>query len=449
MSPATRILILGAAGRDFHNFNVLYRSSSAHYVAAFTAQQIPHIANRRYPAELAGPLYPDGILIHPEASLELLIRDERIDRCVLSYSDLSYADVMHLASRVNAAGADFELLSAWRTMIPSRLPVISVGATRTGAGKSQTSRAIASALRDAGLATAVLRHPMPYGELASQRVQRFATAADLDLHRVTIEEREEYEPYLELGQVVYAGVDYDEIVRQAEAESDVLVWDGGNNDTPFLVPDVHIVVADPHRPGHERAWYPGETNVRMADVVIINKVDTALAEAVEEVRQNVHAINPRARIVEAASPLVVDDPAVIRDRKVLAIEDGPTLTHGGMAYGAAVLAARAAGAVLVDPRPFAVGEIADTFTAWPHIGPLLPAMGYGPQQIADLQETVRRAAAAGVEAIAVGTPIDVARILDLPVPHTRVRYELSLRGGTSVQELIAPVLERARRQAGV
>lgn len=449
MSPATRVLILGAAGRDFHNFNVLFRHSAKHHVAAFTAQQIPHIAGRRYPAALAGPLYPDGIPIYPEASLEQLIRDERIDRCVLSYSDLAYAEVMHLASRVNAAGADFEILSAWRTMIPSRLPVVSVGATRTGAGKSQTSRAIAGVLRQAGLATAVLRHPMPYGDLAAQRVQRFATAADLDLHRVTIEEREEYEPYLEMGQVVYAGVDYDEIVRQAQAEADVLVWDGGNNDTPFLVPDVHIVVADPHRPGHELAYYPGETNVRMADVVIINKVDTARPEAVEEVRRNVQAINARARIVEAASPITVDDPSLLQGRKVLAIEDGPTLTHGGMTYGAAVLAARTAGADLVDPRPFAAGEIADTFSTWTHIGPLLPAMGYGPDQVADLQETVRRAVDAGVDSIAVGTPIDIARLLDLPVPYTRVRYELRLLGDVTVQELIAPVLERARRQAGV
>jgi predicted GTPase len=446
--PATRVLILGAAGRDFHNFNTVYRAAPDYRVVGFTAQQIPHISDRRYPAELAGPLYPDGIPIAPESELERIIREERIDRCVLSYSDLSYGDVMHLASRVTAAGADFEILSAWRTMIPSSLPVIAVCATRTGAGKSQTSRAIAMALREAGVRAAVLRHPMPYGDLAAQRVQRFASHADLDRHQVTIEEREEYEPYLELGQVVYAGVDYDAILREAQREADVIVWDGGNNDTPFLVPDLHIVVADPHRPGHEQAYYPGETNVRMADVVIINKVDTAWPEAVEEVRLNLRKLNPGARIIEADSPMAVEHPELLRGRQVLAIEDGPTLTHGGMAYGAAVLAARAAGAQLVDPRPFAAGEIADTFRSWPHIGPLLPAMGYGAAQIADLQETVRRAVAAGAEAVAVGTPIDIGRLLDLPVPCTRVRYELSLRDGVTVNDLIAPVLARLGAAAG-
>jgi predicted GTPase len=446
---ATRVLILGAAGRDFHNFNTVYRSEPRYRVVAFTAQQIPHIADRIYPAELAGPMYPDGIPIHPESELEALIRSKRVDRCVLSYSDLSYADVMHLASRVTASGADFEILSAWRTMIPARVPVISVGATRTGAGKSQTSRAIAMALREAGLQAVVLRHPMPYGDLLRQRVQRFAMPQDLDAQHVTIEEREEYEPYLELGHIVYAGVDYEDIVEQAQQEADVIVWDGGNNDTPFLVPDLHIVVADPLRPGHEAGYYPGETNVRMADVVIINKMDTAWPEAVDSVRSNLRRINPQARIVEADSPMIVEQPDLLRGKLVLAVEDGPTLTHGGMAYGAAVLAARAAGGQLVDPRPFAVGEIAETFAAYPHIGPLLPAMGYGPGQIADLQETVRRAVAAGVQSVAVGTPIDIARLIDLGVPYTRVRYELSLRGGVTVTELIAPVVERAGLQAGV
>jgi predicted GTPase len=444
-----RILILGAAGRDFHNFNTLFRSAPEYRVAAFTAQQIPHISDRRYPPELSGPLYPEGIPIFPEAQLEQVIRDERVDRCVLSYSDLSHGEVMHLASRVTAAGSDFEILSAWRTMIPATVPVVAVCATRTGAGKSQTSRAIARALRGAGLRVVVMRHPMPYGDLAAERVQRFATAADLDAHGVTIEEREEYEPYLELGQVVYAGVDYGEILRAAEQEADVIVWDGGNNDTPFLVPDLHIVVADPHRADHEMSYHPGETNIRMADLVIINKVDTAAPEAVARVRANVERMNPRARVVEAESPITVEQPELLRGRRVLAIEDGPTLTHGGMAYGAAVLATRAAGGELVDPRPFAAGEIEGTFAAYPHIGPLLPAMGYGPGQVADLEETVRRAVAAGVEAVAVGTPIDLGRLLKLSVPWTRVRYELRLRGGLGIEELIAPVLARSTMLAGV
>jgi predicted GTPase len=448
MTPA-RILILGAAGRDFHNFNTLYRADPDVRVVGFTAQQIPHIDDRMYPPELAGPLYPAGLPIHPESELEQLIRDERVDRCVLAYSDLSYGEVMHLASRANAAGADFELVSAVRTMIPAAVPVVAVCATRTGAGKSQTSRAIAVALQQAGVRCVVLRHPMPYGDLLKQRVQRFATAADLDQHQVTIEEREEYEPYIELGHVVYAGVDYAAILQQAQQEADVIIWDGGNNDTPFIAPDLHFVVADPHRPGHESAYYPGETNVRMADVVIINKVDTAPPEAVATVRSNVQRLNRRARIVEADSPMTTEHPELIAGKLVLAIEDGPTLTHGGMAYGAAVLASRAVDAQLIDPRPFAAGEIAETFAAWPHIGPLLPAMGYGAAQIADLQETVRRAAAAGVQAIAVGTPIDIARLIDMPVPYTRVRYELRLRNGVTVEELLAGIVSRVPTAIGI
>jgi predicted GTPase len=448
MSP-TRILILGAAGRDFHNFNTLYRTAPHCHVAGFTAAQIPNIAGRRYPPELAGPLYPDGIPIYPERDLERVIREERVDGCVLAYSDLSCAAVVQLASRCNAAGADFSMVSPWRTMIPARVPVISVGATRTGAGKSQTSRAIAAALRAAALRTVVLRHPMPYGDLRAQRVQRFACAADLDAHMVTIEEREEYEPYLEQGHVVYAGVDYDDIVRRAEQEADVIIWDGGNNDTPFLVPDLHIVLADPHRAGDEAGYYPGEVNVRLADIVIINKVDTAVPAAVLAVRRNVQRLNAAARIVEADSPITVEQPDVLRGRRVLAIDDGPTLTHGGMPWGAAFLAARAAGAELVDPRPFAAGALADTYAAWPHIGAVLPAMGYGAAQVADLEETIRRAAGAGAEAVAVGTPIDLARLVTLPLPHTRVRYALRLRDGVTVEELIAPVLARALYQAAV
>jgi predicted GTPase len=439
LSPA-RILILGAAGRDFHDFNVCYRASPEHRVVAFTAQQIPHIANRRYPASLAGPLYPNGIPIYPENELERLIADEEIDRCVLAYSDLSHEEVMHLASRTVAAGADFELLGARRTMLRAHLPVVAVCATRTGAGKSQTSRAVAAALQRAGVRVAVLRHPMPYGDLAAQRVQRFASTEDLALHRVTIEEREEYEPYIEQGQVVFAGVDYAEILEAAEREADVLLWDGGNNDTPFIRPDLHIVVADPHRPGHELQYHPGETNVRMADVVIINKVDTAPREAVDRVRSNVRRVNGSARIIEAESPLTADREDLLRGR-VLAIDDGPTLTHGGMAWGAAALAVRAAGGELMDPRPFALGEIASALRAYPHIRAVLPALGYGANQVADLQETVRRAAAGGAQAVIIGTPIDLARLIDIPVPSTRVRYELRLRG-VSMAELVAPLVER-------
>lgn len=438
-ADATRVLILGAAGRDFHNFNTVYRDNPRYNVVGFTAQQIPHIAQRRYPALLAGSLYPDGLPIHEEAELERLMREQGVQQCVLSYSDLAHVEVMHLASRANAAGADFVLLSATQTMLASSRPVVAVCATRTGAGKSQTSRAIADELKRSGLRVVVLRHPMPYGDLAAQRVQRFATAADLERHRVTMEEREEYEPYIDRGMVVYAGVDYEAILRQAEQEADVLVWDGGNNDTPFLVPDLHIVVADPHRAGDELGFHPGETNLRMADVVIINKVDTAPPGSVERVRRNVQLANAGARILEAASPVAVDEPGVLAGRKVLAIDDGPTITHGGMAFGAAVIATEACGGEPVDPREYAVGEIADTFAKYPHIGAVLPAMGYGEAQVADLQETVRRAAAAGVQAVAVGTPVALERLIDMPVPATRVRYDLQLRGAT-VADLIAPVL---------
>ncbi|HEX7240626.1 MAG TPA: hypothetical protein VF263_10185, partial [Longimicrobiaceae bacterium] len=365
----TRTLILGAAGRDFHDFNVLYRGDPRHEVVAFTAQQIPHISGRRYPAELAGSLYPEGIPVHPEERLEELIRELDVDVCVMAYSDVSHLEVMHLASRASAAGADFTLIGARRTMLPSRLPVVAVCASRTGAGKSQVSRAVVRILRDAGRRVAVLRHPMPYGDLVAQRVQRFASAEDLERHRVTIEEREEYEPHLAAGSVVYAGVDYEAILREAETGADVLVWDGGNNDTPFLVPDLYLVVVDPHRPGHELGYHPGETNVRMADAVIINKEDTADPEAVERVRANVRSLNPRAVILDADSPVSADDPAVLHGRRVLVVEDGPTVTHGGMRYGAGTIAARGAGAAeLVDPRPFAVGEVAETFARYPEIG---------------------------------------------------------------------------------
>ncbi|MEJ2679018.1 MAG: cyclic 2,3-diphosphoglycerate synthase, partial [Gemmatimonadota bacterium] len=428
MSERIRVLILGAAGRDFHNFNVVYRDDPRFEVVGFTAQQIPHIDDRTYPAVLAGDLYPDGIPIHPEQELETLIADLRVDRCMMAYSDVSYEYVMHLASRVNVAGADFELTNAPGTMIASTKPVVAVCAGRTGSGKSQTSRAVAHMLRESGKRVAVIRHPMPYGDLAAQAVQRFETEADLVRHKVTIEEREEYEPHMAAGSVVFAGVDYGAILREAEKEADVILWDGGNNDVSFYKPDVYITVVDPHRPGHEVTYYPGENNVRLADAVIINKIGTAPFDDVLQVRQNVLGVNPDALILEAASPLFVADPDVLRGRRVLAIEDGPTLTHGGMRYGAATLAVQKLGGTVVDPRPFAVGEIQQTFERYPDIGPLLPAMGYGETQVKDLQSTIRKAAEGGIEAVAIGTPIDLARLVDIPVPFTRVRYELQVLG---------------------
>jgi predicted GTPase len=435
-----RILILGAAGRDFHTFNTLYRDDPAIEVVAFTAQQIPHIDDRRYPPELAGPLYPEGIPIEPEERLEELVAEHGVGRCILAYSDLSYQTVMSLGARVNVAGAAFEIPAPVATMLESTRPVVAVCASRTGAGKSPTSRAVAAALGAAGLRVGIVRHPMPYGDLVRQRVQRFADAHDLEKHQVTIEEREEYEPHIARGAVVWAGVDYEAILREAEADADVILWDGGNNDTSFFRPDLQIVIVDPHRAGHELSYYPGEHNVRLADVVIVNKVDTADPAAVEQVEVNVRGVNPGARILRAACPPTPVDPAVLRGRRVLAVEDGPTTTHGGMRYGAASLAAEALGATLVDPRPFAAGEIAETFEAYPDVGPLLPAMGYGRQQVEDLQETIRRAPAAGVEAVAIGTPIDLSRLLDIPLPWTRVGYEVELAGGASWEEVLRPVL---------
>lgn len=440
-----RVLILGAAGRDFHNFNVAFRDDPGVEVVGFTAEQIPHISGRSYPRELAGPDYPDGIPVHRESRLEELIDELAVDRCVMSYSDVSHEHVMHLASRVNAAGADFDLLGTRRTMLESRRPVVAVCAVRTGVGKSQTSRSVVRVLREADLQVAVIRHPMPYGDLAAQRLQRFESYEDLERHDVTIEEREEYEPHLARGSVVYSGIDYEAILREAEEEADVLVWDGGNNDTPFYRPDLHITLLDPHRPGHETRYHPGETNLRMADVLLINKVDSAGLEAILEVRENAARVNPDAAVLEAASPLTVGDPSVLRDRRVLAVEDGPTLTHGGMRFGAATLAARRAGArEIVDPRPFAVGEIRDTFEAYPDVGPVLPAMGYGEAQVRDLQATLEAAAEGGVDGVAVGTPIDLARLIDIPVPSTRVGYELQVIGRPDLRDVVEPILEMAR-----
>ena len=440
-----RILILGAAGRDFHLFNTLYRDDDGVEVVAFTAQQIPHIDDRRYPPELAGDLYPDGIPIHPEDELEDLILEHEIESVVLAYSDLAYDEVGHLMARATAMGADFIVPDAWSTMIESRLPVVAITAARTGVGKSQTSRAVARALRSEGLRVGIIRHPMPYGDLNKQRVQRFASEEDLVAHEVTIEEREEYEPHIAAGTVVYAGVDYGEILTAAEDESDVIIWDGGNNDTPFYVPDVWLTLVDPHRPGHERRFYPGETNVRLADVVVVNKIDTAVAEDVEQVLANVAELNTDAVVLHAASPITPDDAAVLAGKKVIAVEDGPTCTHGGMAYGAGLLGAEAAGAgEIVDPRPFLVGELRETFEKYPDLGPILPAMGYGETQIRDLEATLRKAAEHGVEAVAIGTPIDLGHLVDLPIPHTRCRYELAVQGTPTLEDVLSPVVAMAR-----
>jgi predicted GTPase len=438
----TRTLILGAAGRDFHNFNVVYRNDPDTEVVGFTAEQIPGIDERLYPAELAGEHYPEGIRIYPESQLEALIRELEVERCIMAYSDVSYGYVMGLAARVNAAGAEFAMMGTKQTMVKSSKPVVAVCASRTGAGKSQTSRAVVRILRKAGKKVAVIRHPMPYGDLAAQRVQRFETAEDLVKHRVTIEEREEYEPHLAAGSVVFAGVDYEAILREAEKEADVILWDGGNNDFAFYEPDVYITLVDPHRAGHELSYYPGEINVRVADAVLVNKIGTADIDDVFEVEANARRVNPDAVIVEAASPLFIDDPSVLRGKKVLCVEDGPTLTHGGMQYGAAVIGARKSGAAeIVDPREFAVGEIATTFERYPDIGALLPAMGYGEQQVKDLEATLKKAADAGVEAIAIGTPIDLARLVKLPLPATRVRYELQVLGTPTLEDVLAPVLK--------
>lgn len=430
-----RVIIMGAAGRDFHNFNVYFRNNANYEVVAFTATQIPNIEGRRYPPSLAGKLYPKGIEIHPEKDLPELIRKHKVEQVVLAYSDLSHVDVMHKASIVNAAGADFRLMGPNQTALKAKVPVIAVCAVRTGSGKSQTTRAIASILRAKGRRVVAVRHPMPYGDLEKQAVQRFATYADLDKYECTIEEREEYEPHIDKGIVVYAGVDYGKILKQAEKEADVILWDGGNNDTPFYVPDLHITIADPHRAEHARLYYPGETNVRLADVIIINKVDTADPKNVELVRDIVRQLNPRARIITAASPLTVEDPRVIKGKRVLVIEDGPTVTHGEMRYGAGFIAAKNAGAKeIIDPRPFAVNSIKQTFEKYSHLERVLPAMGYGNQQVKDLEETIN---AADCDVVVSGTPIDLNRVLKANKPVVRVRYELKVLDSPSLEELVA------------
>jgi predicted GTPase len=434
----TRVLIMGAAGRDFHNFNVYFRDNPVYDVVAFTATQIPNIEGRTYPPELAGKLYPAGIPIFPESELNALIRKHNFDQVIFAYSDVPHEVVMHKASQVLAMGPDFRLMGARDTMLKSAVPVVSVCAVRTGSGKSQTTRRVSDILRQAGKRLVVVRHPMPYGNLVKQACQRFATYEDLDKHECTIEEREEYEPHLDRGTIVYAGVDYEQILRQAEKEADVVLWDGGNNDLPFYKPDLHIVVADPHRAGHELRYHPGEANLRMADVVVINKVDTSQPEKMELVRNNIMNVNPNATIIDAASPIFLDDPQAIRGARVLVVEDGPTLTHGEMTYGAGIVAARRYGAAeIVDPRPFAVGSIAATFQKYPNTGALLPAMGYGADQIHDLQETIN---ATPCDLVLIATPIDLRRVVKINRPTQRVRYELQEIGRPTLQDVLGKVI---------
>lgn len=431
-----RILIAGAAGRDFHDFNTFFRNNKDFRVVGFTATQIPNIDGRRYPASLSGELYPEGIPIYAEDKLETLIQEKNIDDVVFSYSDVPHEYVMHLASRVLAAGAGFRFLSPRQTMLKSSKPIVSVGAVRTGCGKSQTSRRILEILQnDLGYERVVaIRHPMPYGDLAKQAVQRFATYEDMDRHECTIEEREEYEPYVERGAVIYAGVDYEAILRQAEQEADIIIWDGGNNDVPFYLSDFHIVVTDPHRPGHELRYHPGEANLRLAAAVVINKVDTADHENIVTVQQNIRAANPHAVIVKAASPIFVDDPGAIRGKKVLVVEDGPTLTHGEMAYGAGVVAASYFdAAAIIDPRPYAVRSIAATYKKYPTTGAVLPAMGYGGDQMADLEETIN---ATPADMVIIATPIDLGKIINIKIPSQRVRYELQEIGQPTLTDLL-------------
>ena len=430
-----RILIMGAAGRDFHNFNVYFRDNPDYKVVAFTATQIPNIEGRVYPAELAGASYPEGVPIYPESELANLIRDMKVDQVVFAYSDVSHEYIMHKASQVLVAGADFRLLGARATMLKSTKLVVAVCAVRTGCGKSQTTRRVCDVLREMGKKVVAVRHPMPYGNLVKQTCQRFATYEDMDRHECTIEEREEYEPHIDRGVIVYAGVDYERILREAEKEADIIVWDGGNNDLPFYVPDLYIVVADPHRPGHEMRYHPGEANLRAADVVVINKVDTADNDGIVTVQKNVMAVNPEATIIQAASPIFVEDPSAIRGKKVLVVEDGPTLTHGEMAYGAGVVAARRFGAVeIVDPRPYAVGSIVTTYEKYPTTGSVLPAMGYGQEQMAELEQTIQDTPC---DLVVIATPIDLRRVVKVEKPSQRVRYELQEIGQPNLADVLA------------
>jgi predicted GTPase len=437
------VLIIGAAGRDFHNFNTYYRDNEDYNVVAFTAAQIPDIHDRKYPAELAGKLYPEGIRIYAEEDLPKLIKDLDVDDCVFSYSDVPYQHVMAVSAIVNAAGANFVLLGPEDTMIKSSKPVVSVGAVRTGCGKSQTSRRIIELLMDKGLKVVAIRHPMPYGDIAAQKVQRFAELADLKKHKCTIEEMEEYEPHIVRGNVIYAGVDYEAIVREAEKDPDgcdVILWDGGNNDFPFYNSDLHVTVVDPHRPGHELNYYPGEVTLRLADVAVINKIDSAAPEGIQAVRENITKVSPEAAVVDAASTIKVDNPSVIKGKKVLVVEDGPTLTHGEMKIGAGYVAAQKFGAAqIVDPRPYTVGRLSETFEIYPDIGTILPAMGYGEQQLKDLETTINNT---DCEAVVIGTPIDLSRIINIKKPTSRVFYDLQEIGKPDLEDIVQDFVDK-------
>ncbi|MCK4308930.1 MAG: GTPase [Candidatus Atribacteria bacterium] len=433
---------MGAAGRDFHNFNAYFRNNKNYEVVAFTATQIPDIAGRKYPTELSGSLYPQGIPIYPEEKLPDLIRKKQIDQVILAYSDLPHQYVMDKASIILANGADFRLMGPKSTMLKSKLPVVSICAVRTGCGKSQTTRKVTDILKKKGYKIAVIRHPMPYGDLREQVWQRYESYEDLDRYNCTIEEREEYEPHLDRGNILYAGVDYQEILRRAEEDVDIIVWDGGNNDIPFYKPDLHIVVTDPHRAGHEMTYYPGETNLRMADVVVMNKIDTADLDKVNLLRENIHQLAPDAILIEAASPLTVDNSELIRGKKVLVVEDGPTLTHGEMKYGAGVVAAQKFGAKeIIDPRPYAVGTISQTYQKYPEIGTLLPAMGYGKKQIQELEETINTA---DCDLVIIGTPIDLTRIIKINKKSIRVKYELQEIGRPDLKEVLSQKIKNRR-----
>ena len=436
LMAAANVIILGAAGRDFHNFNTFFRNNPVYNVVAFTATQIPDIDGRKYPAVLAGELYPEGIPIVEECEMTALIKKHHADFVVFSYSDVTYDHVMHLSAEAQAAGASFWIMGPKHTEVKSTKPVVSICAIRTGCGKSQTTRRVAEVLQKAGKKVVAIRHPMPYSDLAAQKVQRFATYADLDYHKCTIEEREEYEPHIDTGVIVYAGVDYEAILRQAEKEADVILWDGGNNDLPFYTPDLHIVVVDPHRPGHELKYYPGEANLRMADVALINKIDTADAAGIETVKANIAKLAPNAKVIMGESPLTVDNAELIQGKKVLVVEDGPTLTHGEMKYGAGTVAADQNGAAeKIDPRPYTVGTITRTFEKYPHIGVLLPAMGYSDQQIKDLETTINNTPC---DVVVSGTPIDITRLVKSDKPIVRVRYELKEVGELTLDDVLAP-----------
>ncbi len=442
MPSKKRVLIMGAAGRDFHNFNTVYRNDPTVEVVAFTATQIPNIDGRKYPAELAGKdLYPNGIPIHPESELVELIKKLNVDEVVFAYSDVNHEYLMHKASTVLAAGANFMLLGGKQTMIKSTKPVVAICAVRTGAGKSQTTRAVVKALKAKGLKVVSIRHPMPYGDLVKQKVQRFASIEDLKFHECTIEEMEEYEPHIAMNSIIYAGVDYEAILREAEKEADVIIWDGGNNDMSFYAPDLLITVADPHRPGHEVSYHPGETNTRSADVVVINKIDTADGENIEMVRASVAEVNPNAIVIDGASPISVENHEIIRGKRVLVVEDGPTLTHGEMTYGAGIVAAQKFGAAeLVDPRPYLVGTLIQTFEKYPGIGTLLPAMGYGGQQMEDLKQTI---ANTPCDVVIIATPIDLRRLMPIKQPSVRVNYDLQEIGYPTINDVLAPIFKKA------